>query len=183
MSKHTKIICTLLLFPLTTLIYGFCTTQYITVFNSILTAMCIIVFTLFNKKTSIFNLKTFYSVIVFILLAVFFGRTLKLYDIISFWDKILHFVSGFVIASAAEQIYQKLTGDEGNKPLKYWFIFLFAAASAAVWEFYEFAVDSVAHIQAQNGLADTMLDMIAGTASAILFIAFKRINHNYRLSR
>ena len=44
-----------------------------------------------------------------------------------------------------------------------------------MWEFYEFFVDIIAHIQAQNGLADTMLDMIAGTSSAILFIAFKRI--------
>ncbi len=179
MSKHTKIICILLLFPLITLIYGFCTMQYITVFNSILTATCIIVFTLFNKKTSMFNLKTFYSVIIFILLAVFMGRTLKMYNIISFWDKLLHFVSGFVIASAAEQIYQKLNGDESNHKLKYWFIFLFATAAAAVWEFYEFFVDSIAHIHAQNGLADTMLDMIAGTVSALIALfLIKKKNRN-----
>ena len=175
MYKHTKITSALLLLPLITLIYGFYATQYITVFNSILTALCIIAFALFNKKTSMFNTKTYYTVIIFILLSVFMGRTLKMYNIISFWDKILHFVSGFVIASVAEQIYQKLNGDESNRKLKYWFIFLFSAASASVWEFYEFFIDLIFNMSAQAGLADTMLDMIAGTVSALVFIVFKRI--------
>lgn len=177
MSKNVKIIGSTLILPLITLIYGFASSQYITVFNSLLTAFCIVGFLVINKKFSLFNNTTLYSVTIFILLAVFMGRTLKMYNFFPQWDKILHFTSGFVIASIAKQVYQKLKGDEKNKSLMNWFIFLFAASSAAVWEFYEFSVDSLLNMSAQNGLGDTMLDMIAGTASALIAIIIPIIKH------
>lgn len=179
MSKNAKIICLILILPLITLIYGIASSQYITVFNSLLTAFCIVGFFVINKKFSLFNNATLYAVIVFILLAVFMGRTLKMYNFFPQWDKILHFTSGFVIASIAKQVYKKIKGDTTNKVLMNWFVFLFAAASASVWEFYEFFVDSLFNMSAQNGLADTMLDMIAGTSSALITI----IISNCRKSR
>ena len=173
--KRNKIIIFLMILPLITLIHGLYTKEYITVFNSLLTGFCIIGFTLFNKKTSMFNNATFYSAIIFIMLSVFIGRTLKIYNTVVHWDKFLHLISGFVIASAAQQIYEKLNGDTTNKILSNWFIFLFSASAASVWEFYEFTADIIFNISAQNGLTDTMLDMIAGTISALIYIIIKAL--------
>lgn len=176
MSKNNKITGVILILPLITFIYGIIAGQYVTLFNSLLTAFCIVGFSVINKKLSLFNNTTFYSVIIFIMLAVFLGRTLKFYNYFQHWDKFLHFSSGFMIASAAKQIYKKINGDTKNKTLMNWFVFLFSASSAAVWEFYEFTVDILFHISAQNGLCDTMLDMIAGTASALIAILFTNKN-------
>ncbi len=175
MSKNKKIIGLLLVLPLITLIYGLYSKQYITVFNSLLTALCIISFTIFNKKFSMFNAKIYYSIIIFIMLAVFMGRTLKFYNFIFFWDKILHFTSGFILFAIGKKVYVKLNGDVENSRLMDWFAILFAVASAGVWEFYEFFIDCTAHISAQGGLTDTMLDMLAGTASALFGLIFEKI--------
>lgn len=164
--------------PILSLIYGMYTKQTDMVLNSLLTIFCIFAIVLINKKFRIFTDGTCFAAVIFILLAVFLGRTLKVYHIISQWDKVLHFTSGFIIASIGGQVYIKLNGNLSNKKLMTWFTVIFAVAAAGVWEFYEFFVDCIAHISAQNGLTDTMLDMIAGTVSALIAVIFSNIKHN-----
>ena len=123
------------------------------------------------QKISFFHQKTYYAVLTFILLSVFAGRTLKFYSIVPYWDKILHFASGFIAAAAGKEIYIKFGGNTKNPALTNLFIIAFAISIACVWEIYEFTADALLGTSSQNGsLSDTMLDIIAGTASALISI-------------
>ncbi len=96
-----------------------------------------------------------------------------MYYIIPNWDKILHFLSGFLASHIGIETYKKCDGEEKNKKLIYSFSFLFAASMAVLWEIYEFSVDAIIGTNAQNdSLSDTMLDMIAGTVSSVIYILF-----------
>ena len=169
---YSKLNIVSVILPILSLIYGIYTKQTDMMLNSLLTIFCIFAIVLINKKFRVLTDRTCFAAVIFILLAVFLGRTLKVYKIISQWDKILHFTSGFIIAPIGKQVYEKLNGDLSNKKLTTWFTVIFAVAAAGIWEFYEFFVDCIAHISAQNGLTDTMLDMIAGTLSALIAVAF-----------
>lgn len=175
MSNKVKFDIFCLLLPVITLIYGIFTKKYDVVFNSLLTVFCILAFAVIHKKFSIFTDGTYCACVIFILLSVFAGRTLKVYNLISQWDKVLHFTSGFIIFAIGKQVYAKLNGDIKNRTLMNWFALLFAIAAAGIWEFYEFFIDSILNMSAQNGLVDTMLDMIAGTVSALIAVALKEI--------
>ena len=45
---------------------------------------------------------------------------------------------------------------------------MFAIACAGAWEIWEFTTDSLFGLTAQNGLEDTMYDIICGTVGAII---------------
>ncbi len=48
------------------------------------------------------------------------------------------------------------------------FVIMFSISSAGIWEIWEFTTDSLFNLQAQNGLVDTMWDIILGTVSGII---------------
>lgn len=174
MSAKSKIGIISNILPVISLLYGILSKQYDVIFNSLLTIFCIVLVMLFHRRFPIFNNVTYIACIIFILLSVYAGRTLKFYIIVPNWDKFLHFSSGFVIAAIGKQVYKSLNGDSKNLSLMNWFAFLFAVAAAGIWEFYEFLLDRILHMTAQNGLVDTMLDMIAGSISALIAILFSK---------
>lgn len=136
--------------------------------NSILAVLCIAVVTVVYKKTKILTKGTYASVTVFILLSVFLGRGLHIYRLIPFWDKALHFLSGFIAVAVSKHLYYVLGGDIKNKVLLNFFAIAFAIAVAGVWEIYEFTIDSLFNLKSQNGsLDDTMWDIILGTVSGL----------------
>ena len=146
------------------------------IFNSLLTVVLITLFIFVHKKAPVFKTGTFYSIIIFILLSVFLGRTLNFYERVPHWDKMLHFLSGFIIASAGKEIYIKIKGDMGNKLLLNLFVLFFAVAVAGLWEIYEFTGDSIFGTEFQNNsLADTMTDIIAGSVSALMYLIFQKV--------
>ena len=73
-----------------------------------------------------------------------FGKIYKFYYIIPFWDKSLHVSSGFLFAVIGAVLPDVL--DSGNKShshaLKLVSALSFTLAIAAVWEFYEYAMDT-----------------------------------------
>lgn len=123
-------------------------------------------------KTFLKRSKAMYvSVLVFIFLAMYLANVMNFYNI-AHYDKMLHFASGFLVAIFGFIIFLYLFGDVRNKNMKpiavFIFIVIFSIASAGTWEMWEFTTDSLLNLQAQNGLVDTMWDIILGTFSGII---------------
>ncbi len=175
MSAKIKISIFLITLPTIVCIYAVFTKQYNMSLNSLLTIVCLVAVMITNKKIPVLTTGTYYAVLIFILLSVFAGRALEIYQIIPFWDKILHFLSGFVFVSAGKNIYIKLNGTKENNALMNLFVLSFAIAAAGMWEIYEFTIDKLFHTVAQNGsLDDTMWDIIAGSTSSVIAILLSK---------
>ena len=177
MSAKTKINILLIIMPAIVCIYAVFTKQYNMASNSLITILCLVAVMVINKKIPVLTTGTYYAVLIFVLLSVFAGRSLEIYHIIPFWDKILHFLSGFVFVSSAKNIYVKLNGNIKNTALTNLFALSFAVAAAGVWEIYEFTIDKLFNMVSQNGsLDDTMWDIIAGSASAVIALWWTKDN-------
>ncbi len=169
MQAYSIFLYTLL--PSAFFIYSLINKNYSVLFNSALTLIIIILFCIFAKRKSLFQKNTCNLIIIFILLSLFSGNSLNLYYLIPYWDRILHFLSGFLTARIGLEIYIKMKGDRNNSALMILFCFLFASACASVWEVYEFFSDMIFKTNAQNNsLKDTMWDIILGTLSSFLYI-------------
>ena len=125
---------------------------------------------LINAKFRVFSFKTCIAFSLLLVLSVFCGRTLGFYETIPYWDKILHFVSGFIFAEAGKEIYLRLGGSCKSRWLLLCFSLFCAISAAAIWEMWEFTGDSLFGLNAQNNsLRDTMLDIILGSASGAIY--------------
>ncbi len=109
-------------------------------------------------------------VIVFIFFSMYLANVLDFYSI-NGYDKILHFASGFLIGIFGFALYVFLFGIK-NKNAKsiavVIFTITFSIASAGAWEIWEFTTDQLFGLMAQNGLHDTMYDIILGSLSGII---------------
>lgn len=162
--------------PVLTVAYGTVFFRWELVFNAGYTALCIIALTVVQKKFPVLKTGTYLSALSFVLLSAFAGRTFNLYALVPHWDKLLHFLSGFILASAAGQIYVRLSKNPENRTLLHIFMAAFGIAVAGLWEVYEFAGDSLFGGNAQNNsLTDTMLDIASGTASTLLWTVWSAI--------
>ena len=172
------------LFPSVFFIYSLITENFSAMLSSALTLVTIFVFLAFTRKRKIFEEKTCHYIVIFILLSLFGGKALNLYHIIPYWDRILHFLSGFLTTKIGYEIYIKLNGNTKNKALVILFCILFASSCASVWEIWEFFSDILFKTNAQNNsLSDTMWDIILGTSSSFLYTHFflerKKFKKNY----
>lgn len=136
---------------------------YITIFASR------IIFTkTFLKKSKI----SYMIVLSFIFFAMYLANVFNFYGI-PYYDKILHLSSGILLGYIGLIMYIYFFGGLSNKTNKSMasivFVFLFAVASAGVWEIWEFATDQLLNLTAQNGLLDTMWDIICGTIGGMIF--------------
>ena len=111
----------------------------------------------------------------FVLAAVSFASLFGGYELIPYWDKILHFLSGFLFAVLGTAVYfsQKPghvldPADAFNASLYTW---MFAMMSAVLWEIWEYLVSfSGADPQqvALTGVGDTMGDIIVCTVGGLI---------------
>lgn len=111
----------------------------------------------------------------FVLAAVSFASLFGGYELIPYWDKILHFLSGFLFAVLGTAVYfAKKPGhaldpaDAFNASLYTW---MFAMMSAVLWEIWEYLVSfsgaDPQHV-ALTGVGDTMSDMIVCTVGGLI---------------
>lgn len=108
--------------------------------------------------------------------AVEFGSAMDAYDWIPWWDLFLHGFSGALIAFAGFLFYNGLRHNQGQLPGEEWpvvviFMNLTATTSAALWEYYEFILDTFFGFNAQYselGVGDTMTDMMICTAGGLV---------------
>ena len=104
---------------------------------------------------------------------MYLGSILDFYLIIPFYDKILHLLSGLIIGLIGYILFlHMVNGTDKNNYRKYMpivFSIIFAIASAAVWEIWEFSTDKLFGFTSQNNsLDDTMWDIICGSLMGII---------------
>ena len=102
------------------------------------------------------------------------------------YDKIIHFISGMLLAGFGMMMISRLlkrafpdeeglsaSSDEGKrKALKISrmiFAFFFSSACAGIWEIFEFTSDKLLGGGMQRGMEDTVTDIIAGNGGALLY--------------
>lgn len=113
----------------------------------------------------------------FVFLASPVGSVLNVYRLWGPYDKIVHFLSGVLIAAAGMVIFWKIVEhqrmDKHQKKkltgVSSLFAFLAAGAGAGIWEITEFTIDIIVSGGMQRGMVDTITDMIAGTLGGLLF--------------
>lgn len=126
------------------------------------------------------------SYYVFLYCAVFLGEVLSFYYRIPHWDKFLHFFSGLMLASLGFILVTLLNENtHGKVKLSPFFIalfaFCFALAMGAVWEIYEYTMDTLMGFNMQKymteagqefigrlALRDTMEDLISDASAALI---------------
>ena len=116
----------------------------------------------------------------FIFAAHILGEIGDFYEKIPWWDTMLHTISG-VILGLAGFLFVYLLNEKGNKNVnlspKFVIIFAFCLAltMGVFWEFFEFGADRLLgynmqkfRMPGQDGLVDTMCDLIVDTVGAIV---------------
>lgn len=126
-------------------------------------------------------------------LHTFMGEGLDLYKRVPYWDKLLHLYGGSVVAIFGFLIAYTLHYTKKVRlsiPLIGLFTVTFALAVGALWEIGEFAVDSAFGRHTQDGLADTMWDLIDdliggsfAAALGMLYVRYSKPETRKRLTK
>lgn len=126
-------------------------------------------------------------------LHTFMGEGLNLYHIVWFYDKVLHVYGTAVIAMLAFLIVYTLHYTKKVRlsiPLIGFFTVTFAMAVGGLWEIGEFTVDKLFDRHTQDGLDDTMYDMIHDliggvviAAAGMIYVRYSKPDERRRLSR
>lgn len=122
----------------------------------------------------------------FIVLAVDFGSVLGFYDLFLWWDTMMHGFFGFICSISLYMLFLKDLGGIKNR-IKYLLTFLATIGCGALWEVFEFSVDSILGMDTQRvaesialgktPVYDTMIDMIITIGG---FVAFVLLDLLYR---
>ena len=125
----------------------------------------------------------------FIFFAIFIGTGLGFYNIIFFWDKLLHLSSAILLTSVGFSLMASFFNKENIQDIKPLFFtlyaFMFAVAIGVFWEFWEFSFDSLLDMNmqryhlpdgesfvGQQALYDTMSDLLCNTIGALGFALY-----------
>ncbi len=106
------------------------------------------------------------------------GVMFQLYVVIPIYDLLLHLASGVLLVFMGHYFLDLISRRHTERcippTVTLWFSWLFAVASAGVWEIYEFSADQFFGLDCQlrslgeGGLIDTMTDIIMGTGGAVI---------------
>ncbi len=115
--------------------------------------------------------------ILFIFASLFLGEVRGYYLKFWWWDVVLHASSGFLLGILGFLLVYVLNQEEKielhMKPgFVALFSFVFAVAVGAIWEIFEYFMDSFFGLNMQkSGLADTVWDLIVDTFGALVIAA------------
>jgi hypothetical protein len=128
------------------------------------------------------------GIVGFIFITLFLGHIQRFYDHVPFWDKFVHFQSGLLLGATGyiiiyllnEQRTSRLDLTPGFVSV---FAIIFSLAIGAIWEMLEFAADYALSIHWQDGLSDTMWDLIVNAIGAVIISVFGYfwMHHHKRL--
>ena len=117
----------------------------------------------------------FFGALIFIFLASPMGSILNLYRTFDPYDKIVHFISGILLAVFGMAIMRQLMIKSKNTELRVFIVpmifaaCMFSSGAAGIWEIFEFTADKLAGGTMQRGMADTITDMVAGNLGALVY--------------
>lgn len=117
------------------------------------------------------------AVVISLLLAahIVLGMQYELYETSMVYDKAMHVVGlGAIAGIMIGAIHSYCDRCKIQLPPALLGILVFGGALSigTLWEFFEFGIDSTGLFNAQRGLQDTMLDLMADAIGALLAIAF-----------
>ena len=123
----------------------------------------------FLKKSEI----CFYVILAFTFSAIYLGNVWDLYRIIPIYDKLLHLLSGVIIAIIGFVLFLYLNNGKIKGDFNTYFVvifsIIFSIAAAGLWEIWEFSTDMLFGFHSQNNsLIDTMMDIICGSIMGII---------------
>jgi len=107
--------------------------------------------------------------------SLFLGEMHQFYDRFWWWDTMLHSFSGLILGNIGYGLVSYLNGSSHTKiELSPMFValfsFCFTLSIGALWEIYEFSMDTFFGLNMQKtGLDDTMADLILDALGALLF--------------
>lgn len=113
-------------------------------------------------------------ILLFIFAANYLGEFKLYYEKYWWWDKMLHGFSGLILGFAGFLLVYVINGTQKiSVTLSPLFVAIFAFAFAlsigALWEIYEYGMDSLFELNMQRtGLDDTMWDLILDTTGAVV---------------
>ncbi len=148
-------------------------------------------------------------VIVFAFTALVLGDGLDFYGRFTWWDKLLHAMSGLLLSMVALWLIHVIMAENEkyiyfNKYFLFLFLIMFSLGMGAFWEILEYSYDSIAGTNAQQFMAsttssiilpediplkghealrDTMMDLILDLVGATLVAVYGMINHTKILNR
>ena len=123
----------------------------------------------FLKKSEI----CFYVILAFTFSSIYLGNVWDLYRIIPIYDKLLHLLSGVIIAIIGFVLFLYLNNGNIKGDFNTYFVvifsIIFSIAAAGIWEIWEFSTDMLFGFHSQNNsLIDTMMDIICGSIMGII---------------
>lgn len=110
------------------------------------------------------------------------GGALGLYNIFGTWDMLTHFVSTFMLALIGITLVYMVNNQWGSMKMTPGMVVLLtmviAMSLGLSWEGMEWAADKMFDIRAQDGIADTLMDLVmdavGGMAAALLAVRWVR---------
>lgn len=160
---------------------------WLNLFVSVLTLILIALPKIFQKRWDVFLPLNFQLIIlIFIYAAVFLGEVGKFYQRFWWWDSLLHTFSGLALGFAGFLIIYMLDRTEKVDAKPIWYIvfsFAFALSLGALWEIFEFIIDSFFNANMQKArysvdiikmygsriaIRNTMIDLILDSIGALV---------------
>lgn len=170
------IIVTLMVIDFTVVVYE---GQWLSAFLIMAIALLILLVTVFSDRLAV-QIPSEFQVLAlaFVFSALFLGEVRSYYDKFWWWDIALHSTSGLLMGILGFLLVYVLNASQKNAfsmtpRFVAFFAFIFSVATGAIWEIFEFGVDSIFGARMQkamfndpSGLTDTMWDMIVNTIGA-----------------
>ena len=170
-----------------TAVYGAEAEVYLELLGAALLPLVIPVVSLFLKKP----LPTAFAwaLAVFVIMAVGMGTVMGLYDKISWWDLLLHGLSGLLCAIAIFMLIIRWGGAKLSPAGCMVIIAVFALGISGLWEIIEYAFDAISGNDAQKvaeslaagkaGTADSMEDMMISLVGVAVFYIMLAVDKKF----
>lgn len=131
------------------------------------------------KKTKYkLNDKEMFCYYLFVFMADFLGCVVNLYNIIWWYDIVIHFCSGIFTFLIGLFLLDKFNIKENNIKFRLLFCFCIVITVAGLWELFEFLSDVILGMDLQHnidtGVNDTMTDMLAAFGGGMISMFFYR---------
>lgn len=115
----------------------------------------------------------------FIFFADFLGCVVNLYNMIWWYDIVVHFCSGIFTFGVGLFLLDRVNIGKNNYGFKLFFSLCFVMLIAGVWELFEFGADSILGMDLQHnadtGVNDTMVDMLVAFLGGVVSIVGYKI--------
>lgn len=124
-------------------------------------------------------------ILLFLFAANYLGELGAYYQKFWWWDLMLHAISGIILGFSGFLLVYILNKEEKvNVILSPFFMsmfaFCFAVSMGALWEIYEFGMDSIFGLNMQkSGLVDTMWDLIVDSIGALVAAVYGYLYERY----